>query len=60
MTLTRTASTNWKGKMQTAFHQDGTRISEAQFIAVVSLYADWTETTERTASGWRDVYSRSN
>jgi hypothetical protein len=58
MTLTRTATHNWKGKMATSFRRDGTVISEEAFIYLVSLYSDWTETTERTENGWRDVYSR--
>jgi hypothetical protein len=58
MTITRTASQNWKGKMTTCFHQDGTKISYEQFVYVLSLYTDWTETTERTKKGWRDVWVR--
>lgn len=58
MTVTRTASHNWKGKMVTSYHQDGTQISNEQFVYVLSLYDDWTETTERTEKGWRDIWTR--
>jgi len=58
MTITRTASHNWKGKMTTSYHRDGVRIDNAAFAYLVGLYADWVETTERTKNGWRDVWSR--